>query len=130
MLNKTADVVKVPENLLVAAIATTKKDSKAAIDALNKAVAAEDALNYSEPPSWFPTVRPALGRVLLADRQFGEAERVFRADLDRSPRDGRALAGLRDTLKAEGRDYEALQLEQQYRAAWKTAGAGPSSSSH
>jgi hypothetical protein len=129
MLNKTADVVKVPENLLAAAIAGAKKDSKAAIDALSKAVAAEDALNYSEPPSWFPTVRPTLGRVLLADRQLGEAEKIFRADLERSPRDGRALAGLRDTLKAQGRYYEALQLDQQYRAAWKTAGAGTSSSS-
>jgi hypothetical protein len=129
MLNKTADVVKVPENLLVAAIGGAKKDSKAEIDALNKAVAAEDALNYSEPPSWFPTVRPMLGRVLLADRQLEEAEKVFRADLDRSPRDGRALAGLRDTLKAQGRDYESLQLDQQYRAAWKTAAAGTNSSS-
>jgi hypothetical protein len=130
MLNKTADVVKVPENLLVAAIAGARKESNAAIDALNKAVAAEDALNYSEPPSWFPTVRPTLGRVLLADRQLDEAEKVFRADLDRSARDGRALAGLRDTLKAQGRDYEALQLDQQYRAAWKTTAAGTSSSSH
>jgi hypothetical protein len=128
MLNTTADVVKVPENLLVGAIAGAKKDSKAEIDALNKAVAAEDALNYSEPPSWFPTVRPTLGRVLLADRQLADAEKIFRADLDRSPRDGRALAGLRDTLKAQGRDYEALQLDQQYRAAWKTAAAATSSS--
>ena len=123
MLNKTADVVKVPENLLAAAIAEAKKDSKTAIDALTKAVGAEDALNYSEPPSWFPTVRPALGRVLLADRQLEEAEKIFRADLNRSPRDGRALAGLRDTLKAEGRDYEALQLDEQYRVAWKGAKA-------
>ena len=121
MLNKTVDVIKVPENLLAAAIAEAKKDGKTAIDALNQAVVAEDALNYSEPPSWFPTVRPALGRALLADRQLEEAEKIFRADLNRSPRDGRALAGLRDTLKAEGRDYEALQLDEQYRAAWKTA---------
>src|SRR5437016_5061924 len=48
MLNKTVDVVKVPENLLAAAIAEAKKDSKTAIDALNQAVVAEDALNYSE----------------------------------------------------------------------------------
>jgi tetratricopeptide (TPR) repeat protein len=130
MLNKTADVVKVPDNLLTAAIARAKKDSKTAIDTLNKAVAAEDALNYSEPPSWFPTVRPLLGRVLLAERQLEEAEKVFRADLDRSPRDGRALAGLRDTLKAQGRDYEAAQLDQQYRASWKTASAATSSTSH
>ena len=68
-------------------------------------------------------MRPSLGRVLLAERQLEEAEKIFRADLDRSPRDGRALAGLRDTLKAQGRDYEAAQLDQQYRAAWKTAAA-------
>jgi Flp pilus assembly protein TadD len=60
---------------------------------------------------------------LLANKQLPEAEKVFRADLDLNPRDGRALSGLRDALKAQGREYEALQIEQQYRDAWKTADA-------
>jgi len=50
-LNKTEAVFKVHENVLAAAIARSRKDDKAAIDSLNRAVAAEDALHYSEPPA-------------------------------------------------------------------------------
>src|SRR5437588_1599542 len=95
--------------------------SSAAIDLLKQSVAAEDALNYSEPPPWYPPVRPILGRVLLEDKDFAEAEKVFRADLEKHPRNARALAGLRDCLNAQGRKYEADQIDQQFRAAWKVA---------
>jgi tetratricopeptide (TPR) repeat protein len=121
-LNQAAAVFKVPDALLASAIARGRGDAKAAIDSLTQAVAAEDALHYSEPPPWYPPVRPALGRALLADKQMEAAEKIFRDDLERSPRDGRALDGLRDCLKAEGRTYEAEQIDQQYHAAWKAAG--------
>jgi tetratricopeptide (TPR) repeat protein len=120
-LNKTGAVFKVHENLLNSAIARSRHDDKAAIDFLMQAVAAEDALNYSEPPAWYPPVRPMLGRALLAGKQLTEAEKIFRADLEHCPRDGRALAGLRDCLNAQGRKYEAEQIDKQFRAAWKVA---------
>jgi tetratricopeptide (TPR) repeat protein len=120
-LNKTGAVFKVHENLLLGAIARGRHDDKAAIDSLTQAVAAEDALNYSEPPPWYPPVRPMLGRVLLASNQLAEAEKVFRADLEKNPRDGRALSGLRDALKAQDRQYEADQIDRQFRAVWKFA---------
>ncbi|HST29795.1 MAG TPA: hypothetical protein VLK27_03025, partial [Chthoniobacterales bacterium] len=85
---------------------------------------AEDALSYSEPPAWYPPVRPTLGRLLLAMNRAPDAEKVFRDDLERKPRDARALSGLRDSLKAQGHDYEADQIDQQFRAAWKVADAG------
>ena len=121
MLNKTAAVFKVHDHLLAGMIARSRHDDTAAVDSLTQAVAAEDALNYSEPPPWYPPVRPMLGRVLLANKEPAEAERVFRADLEKNPRDGRALAGLRDALKAQDRQYEADQIDQQFRAAWKSA---------
>jgi tetratricopeptide (TPR) repeat protein len=121
MLNKTGAVFKVHDHLLAGMIARSRHDDKGAVDSLTQAVAAEDALNYSEPPPWYPPVRPMLGRVLLEAKQFPEAEKVFRADLDRNPRDGRALSGLRDCLNAQGRKYEADQIDQQFRAAWKFA---------
>ena len=93
----------------------------ATIESLKQATAAEDALNYSEPPSWYPPVRPMLGRLLLANNQAAEAEKVFREDLERNPRHGRALGGLRDALKAQNREYEADQIDLQFRAAWKVA---------
>ena len=126
-LNKTGPVFKVHENLLNSAIARSRHDDKAAIDFLMQAVAAEDALNYSEPPAWYPPVRPMLGRALLAGKQLTEAEKIFRADLARSPRDGRALSGLRDCLNAQGRKYEAEQIDKQFRAAWKVADVGSAS---
>ena len=124
MLNKTGAVFKVHDRLLAGMIARSRHDDKGAIDSVRQAVAAEDALNYSEPPPWYPPVRPMLGRVLLEAKQLPEAEKVFRADLDRNPRDGRALSGLRDCLNAQGRKYEADQIDQQFRAAWKFATAG------
>ena len=121
MLNNVGAVFKIHENLLAAEIDRSRHDDKAAIDLLKQSVAAEDALNYSEPPPWYPPVRPILGRVLLEDKDFAEAEKVFRADLEKHPRNARALAGLRDCLNAQGRKYEADQIDQQFRAAWKVA---------
>jgi tetratricopeptide (TPR) repeat protein len=120
-LNQTGAVFKIHENLLAAAIARSRHDDKAAIDFLTQAVVAEDALNYSEPPPWYPPVRPMLGRVLLATNQHAEAEKVFRADLEKNPRNARALSGLRDCLKAQNRKYEADQIDQQLRAAQANA---------
>ncbi len=121
MLNKTGAVFKVHDHLLAGMIARSRHDDKGGIDSLTQAVAAEDALNYSEPPPWYPPVRPMLGHVLLEAKQLPEAETVFRADLDRNPRDARALSGLRDCLNAQGRKHEADQIDQQFRAAWKVA---------
>jgi uncharacterized protein HemY len=55
-------------------------------------------------------------------KQFGEAEKVYRAALDKSPRLPRALAGLRDSLQAQNRLYEAQQIEQQLNKAAITGG--------
>ena len=125
-LNTVGAVFKVHDNFLVGAIAKSRGDTAAAIDSWKQAVAAQDALNYSEPPAWYPPVRPMLGKLLLANNQAAEAEKVFREDLERNPRHGRALGGLRDALKAQNRQYEADQIDRQFRAAWKVASADES----
>jgi hypothetical protein len=123
MLNTRGAVYKIHDNMLAGAIAHGHKDDNAAIDFFKQAIAAEDALSYSEPPAWYPPVRPTLGRLLLTMNRASDAEKVFREDLDRSTRDARALSGLRDALKAQGRNYEAEQIDQQFRSAWKVAAA-------
>jgi tetratricopeptide (TPR) repeat protein len=120
-LNTAGSVFKIHENLLAAEIARSRRDDVTALDLLNRAVAAEDELNYDEPPDWYPPLRPMVGRVLLDTKQFGAAEKVFRADLKQNPRDARALSGLRDCLKAQGHDYDADEVDQQFRAVWKSA---------
>jgi len=127
MLNSRGAVFKIHENVLAGAIAHSRHDDNAAIDFLKQAVAGEDGLNYSEPPAWYPPVRPTLGRLLQATNRASEAENVFRADLERHPRNARALAGLRDCLKAQGHAYEAEQIDKQFQAAWKAPDAASGS---
>jgi tetratricopeptide (TPR) repeat protein len=116
-LNSVTDIAKVQENFLAAAIKQSSheggEEAAEVIEALQHAVGAEDNLNYSEPPGWYPPIRPVLGRALLERGQAAAAEKVFRADLERNPRHGRSLTGLRDSLKAQNRDYEAEQIDRQ-----------------
>ena len=126
MLNTVAAVFKVHHDLLLAALAHSRHDNQDTLDNLKRAVESQDALAYSEPPSFYPPVRSLLGRELMDEKQFTEAEKVLREDLRRNPRNGRSLLVLRECLKAENRPYEAEQIDEQYRTAW-TMPAAPKS---
>jgi tetratricopeptide (TPR) repeat protein len=122
--NKTKDILKIVEDVMGAKIAVAKKDNAQAISMLTAAVAIQDTLKYGEPPDWFFPVRESLGGVLLMNGDAVGAEKVFRADLDRNPRNPRSLFGLQQALKAQGRNYDAGFVEAQFKAAWK-GGATP-----
>jgi tetratricopeptide (TPR) repeat protein len=119
--NSAAALYSVATNVLDARIAQARGDRKAAIASWEKAVAAEDALAYDEPAAWYYPVRESLGAALLADGQSAEAEKVFREDLARHPRNGRSLYGLAQALKAEQRVADAAWAEAQFETAWKDA---------
>jgi tetratricopeptide (TPR) repeat protein len=117
--NKAKDIMKIAKDVLGAKIATTKKDYPGAITMLTEAVAVEDTLKYGEPPDWFFPVRESLGAALLVSGDAAGAEKVFRADLERNPRNPRSLYGLQQALKAESRDYDAGFIEHQFDSSWK-----------
>jgi tetratricopeptide (TPR) repeat protein len=119
--NRGRHVLKVAETMLASKVALAKGDRKSAIDLLKQAASLEDALIYSEPPDWYLHPRLALGGLLLSTSDYAAAESVFRADLERHPQSGRALFGLYRTLKAQGKDSEAEEINKQYQAAWKKA---------
>ncbi|HSP13666.1 MAG TPA: hypothetical protein VLV78_02810 [Thermoanaerobaculia bacterium] len=87
--------------LLEGHIAEADGNHAAAIAAFRRAVEAEDALNYDEPPDWFYPTRETLGAALLHAGQSAEAEKVFREDLARNPNNPRSLYGLTQALKAQ-----------------------------
>ena len=72
-----------------------------AVRAYQRAVEAQDALDYDEPPDWFYPVRETLGAALFRGGQFAEAEKVFREDLKRNPNNPRSLFGLAEALNKE-----------------------------
>ncbi|HTA23651.1 MAG TPA: hypothetical protein VK763_08970 [Terriglobales bacterium] len=117
--NKTKDILKIAEDVLGAKIALARKDNVQAISLLTSAVAIQDTLKYGEPPDWFFPVRESLGGVLLMNGDAAGAEKVFRADLDRNPRNPRSLFGLQQALKAQGRNYDAGFVETEFNASWK-----------
>ena len=49
-----------------------------------------------------------------------EAEKVFREDLERNPRNPRSLFGLHEALKAQNKNYDAQFVDKQFQASWKS----------
>ncbi len=66
-------------------------------------------------------MRESLGAVLLRAGQAAEAEVVFRDGLVKTPRNGRMLFGLIESLKAQNKQYEAGLVRREFDDAWRHA---------
>jgi Flp pilus assembly protein TadD len=88
---------------------------------MKEAVRREDALRYAEPPDWIIPVRHALGAALMQSGHYGEAERVYRDDLERHPENGWSLFGLARSLELQGRFDEARRIRARFEEAWADA---------
>ncbi|CAJ0551560.1 Ff.00g114900.m01.CDS01 [Fusarium sp. VM40] len=75
------DVLKVGSAMLKGELEYRKGNFDDAFQHLREAVRLEDALPYSDPPSWLQPSRHALGALLLEQGRVGEAEKVYRDDL-------------------------------------------------
>jgi tetratricopeptide (TPR) repeat protein len=106
---------------LDARIAAARADHANAIKFWQQAVAAADQLPYDEPPVWFYPVRESLGATLLAAGRAADAERVFREDLEKHPRNARSLFGLQASLARQGKETDAAWVQREFEAAWKNA---------
>jgi tetratricopeptide (TPR) repeat protein len=120
-LESARTVVTVAGVVLDARIAEARRQNDAAIAAWTNAVTAADRLPYDEPPVWFYPVRESLGAALLRAGRIAEAERVFREDLARHPRNARSLLGLHEALVQQKKDADAAWIDTQFREAWKNA---------
>jgi tetratricopeptide (TPR) repeat protein len=121
-LNPASAVIQIAEKMLDSGIAETlAKDRNAAIAAMEEAARLDDALAYDEPPSWYIPPRETLGRLLLTAGQTGRAEKVFRDELAHHPNNGRALFGLAECLRKEGKTADAADTQKKFEAAWKYA---------
>ncbi len=116
-----ADVLKIAEHVLSGKIAYIRGDKKGAIALLNKAVEAEGAVIYNEPPDWDLPAREALGGMLLLNGDAVEAEKVFRAELVKHAGNGRALFGLAESLRRQNKSAEAQSTQMEFEKAWETA---------
>lgn len=94
----------------------------ASIQFWRQAVDAQDRLMRAEGLlSWFHPVRESLGAALYRVANYAEAEQVFRADLRSNPNNPRSLFGLWQSLEAQRRDAEALDVKGQFDLRWRDA---------
>ncbi len=118
LFNTVPEMLNLAAEVLQARLAA---DRETAVAHWRKAVALQDALLYDEPPAWFFPVRESLGGALLKAGRAAEAETVFRADIERNRRNGRSLFGLLESLKAQGKTFEAGWVRREFDAAWRKA---------
>ncbi|HEV3167099.1 MAG TPA: tetratricopeptide repeat protein [Isosphaeraceae bacterium] len=128
VVNKAVDVLGVAEQLLTGEILYREGKADEAFTAMREAVRREDALRYAEPPDWIVPVRHALGAALMQSGRFGEAERVYRDDLERHPENGWSLFGLARSLELQGKADEARSVRERFDKAWADADIKLSSS--
>ena len=120
-INQATQVGKIASMVLNAELMTKKGDFKMATKLLQQAIVLEDNLNYNEPPDWFFSVRHLLGNVLMNAGDYDQAEKIYREDLATWPKNGFALTGLYESLKAQNKLKEADEVKKQLDVAWKYA---------
>lgn len=96
-------------------------DLNGAIAAYVRAVELQDQNNYTEPPDWSQSMRHYLGAALLDAGRAGDAEDVYRQDLQWNQHNGWATFGLYQSLEAQGRTEDADVVKRQFESLWRNA---------
>ena len=118
-LNLADSVLRVAVEALDGEMAAAKRDYDKAIAHLDRAVRYQDALIYTEPDDWHQPLRHNLGAVLLQAGRPVEAESVYWDDLRVHPKNGWALYGLSQALRAQGKHDQAKHVEAEFKTAWQ-----------
>lgn len=119
--NQAGQILDVGIAVLEGEIAATEKKYDEAIAHLKRAMELEDSLLYTEPEDWPNPVRLTLGAVLLEAGKPAEAEKVYRENLKKFPKNGWALLGIAQALEAQGKTEEGKAAKAEFEEAWERA---------
>lgn len=119
--DSTHRILEVSDHFVLGELALQQADWDQAIEHLRTAVEVEDQLGYGEPPQWLQPTRHTLGAVQLEAGRPADAERTYRADLERWPGNGWSLLGLSRALEAQGKAKAAAAVRREYDEAWSGA---------
>jgi len=97
--NPIGAVMQIARLTIIAKAAAAEQDFITALEAMEAAVALQDALPYTEPPYWYYPSRQTLAAIALQAGQTDRAEQLFIETLAVSPNNAYALAGLVEVYK-------------------------------
>ena len=119
--NGAKAILDIATEVLAGELAAKRGEYDIAVARLHRAVLLEDNLIYNEPPDWHVPVRQTLGAVLLEAGRPAEAEAIYWQDLEQNRENAWSLFGLMQSFRAQGKDEQAVMIEQRFRKAWKAA---------
>lgn len=119
--NASNRIAGVAQAVVAGEIAAAAGEYTQALTHLERAVALEDALTYTEPSAWHIPPRQNLGAVLLDAGDPTAAEAVYRQDLAKVRQNGWSLLGLSQALDAQGKAAEAAEIKEAFNSVWKNS---------
>lgn len=119
--NTSMQAANIAYEIVAGELAALQGDLSTAVTHLEKAVAYEDALIYTEPAAWHIPTRQNLGAALMNAGNFKAAEKIFKEDLEILRQNGWSLMGLHNSLKAQGKLKEAEVIKKEFDKAWEHA---------
>jgi len=119
--NSFRNVLSIGQNILEGEIEAKQKHYDKSIQLLTKAIEIEDNLLYQEPPDWYHPSRNVLGGILLEAKKPALAEQRFREDLNQYRNNGWSLFGLYQSLEAQGKKKEAMEVKKEFDKAFAKA---------
>ena len=119
--NGAKAILEIASEVLAGELAAKQGNYDQAIAQLHRAALLEDNLIYNEPPDWHVPVRQSLGAVLLAAGRSAEAEAIYWQDLEQNRENGWSLFGLMQSLRAQGKNEQAVAVEKRFIKAWQGA---------
>lgn len=119
--NGARKILEIATEVLAGEMAARRGDYDNAIARLHRGVLLEENLIYNEPPDWHVPVRQSLGAVLLEAKRYAEAEAIYWQDLRQNRENGWSLFGLMQSLRAQGKEEQAVMIEKRFRKAWNRA---------
>jgi tetratricopeptide (TPR) repeat protein len=119
--NGAKAILDVASEVLAGELSAKQGNFDKAIAQLHRAALLEDNLIYNEPPDWHLPVRQSLGAVLLAAGRSAEAEAIYWQDLEQNRENGWSLFGLMQSLRAQGKNEQAVAVEKRFIKAWQGA---------
>ncbi len=97
------DLLGVLDGILEGEMHRSNGELDQAIASFERSVERYDSIVYDEPEPLPFAARHWLGAALLEAKRFTDAERVYREDLKRHPKNGWSLYGLKAALDAQGK---------------------------
>jgi tetratricopeptide (TPR) repeat protein len=91
-------------------------DLPGAIKMFEQAASIEDRLGYDEPEALPFAARHWLGAALLEAKRYGDAERVYKEELEDHPHNGWSLLGLQKALA--GRGVTSAEVDADFAKSW------------